>query len=125
MIFPGNVGSEDVRNLDKKSLAALIVGDTDYDELAFEDLSSMIREEEAFSVDNFTSYGQFRDVSLHVKKGEIVGLAGLRGSGRTEIFKSIVGINPFDEGEIRVEGKRRRYSSPAAAGADGIVYLTE
>ncbi len=120
-----SVGNEDVRNLDKKSLAALIVGDTDYDELAIEDLSSMIRGEEAFSVEDFTRYGAFRHISLHVKKGEIVGLAGLRGSGRTEIFKSIVGIDPFDEGEIRVGGKKKKYASPAAAGADGIVYLTE
>ena len=120
-----NVGSEDVGNLNKRSLAALIVGDTDYDELAIEDLSSMIRDEEAFAVEDFTRYGAFSHITLSVKKGEIVGLAGLRGSGRTEIFKSIVGIDPFDEGEIRVGGQRKKYTSPTAAGADGIVYLTE
>lgn len=120
-----NVGSEDVADLDRKSLAALIVGDSDYDELAIEDLSHMVRDEEAFALSSFTRYGSFNRISLSLKKGEIVGLAGLRGSGRTEIFKSIAGIDPSDEGAIFLNGKKRKYSSPAAAAADGIVYLTE
>ena len=120
-----NVGSVDREHLDKKKLAALIVGDTNYDELVMEDMSSMVQPETAFELKNLTSYGKFQDISFQVKKGEIVGLAGLRGSGRTELMKSIVGIDPRDGGEVLVEGKSRRYRSPAAAGKDGVVYMAE
>ncbi|MDO4960580.1 MAG: sugar ABC transporter ATP-binding protein [Eubacteriales bacterium] len=120
-----NVGSVDVAKLDKKSLAALIVGDTNYDDTAIEDRSYMIKDEEAFRLRDFTRAGKFRHISLSVKKGEILGLAGLRGSGRTELFKSVVGIDPYDEGEIYIDGVKKSFSSPAAAGRGGVAYLPE
>ena len=120
-----NVGSFDVSGLNKQKLAELIVGNADYNETAAEDLSHMIKDEVAFSLKDFTRYGKFKNINLQIRKGEIVGLAGLRGSGRTEIFKSIVGIDPYDEGEIFVGGAGRKYASPSAALNDGVVYLPE
>lgn len=120
-----SVGSVGKENLDMKKLAALIVGDTNYDELVMEDLSSMVCEEETFRLQDFTRYGAFQDINLTLHRGEIVGLAGLRGSGRTEIFKSIIGIDPHDKGSVVLQGKERRYSSPAAACDDGVLYLAE
>lgn len=120
-----NVGSARREDLDKRKLAALIVGDSNYDDLIMEDLSSMIQGEEIFSLSGFTSYGKFQDVSLSLRRGEIVGLAGLQGSGRTELFKSIVGIDPHDRGTIRLQGQEKHYHSPAGACSDGILYMTE
>ena len=120
-----NVGSVDRKDLNMKKLASLIVGSTNYDELVMDDLSSMIREEEVFALKDFTSYGKFQDISLSLRRGEIVGLAGLRGSGRTELFKSIVGIDPHDKGTLLLQGKEKRYASPAAACGDGVLYLAE
>lgn len=120
-----NVGSALREELDMKKLASLIVGNTNYDEMVMEDLSHMVRDEVVFELKDFTRYGKFHDVSLSVRRGEIVGLAGLRGSGRTEIFKSIVGIDPYDKGVFTLCGKDRHYNSPAAACHDGVLYLAE
>lgn len=121
-----SVGSAGKAELDKKKLAALIVGDAEYnDEHRMEDLSSMVRPEVLFELKDFASCGKFRNISFSVRKGEIVGLAGLRGSGRTELMKSVVGIEPRDEGTLLVQGEEKRYRTPAAACNDGVLYMTE
>lgn len=120
-----NVGSVAREDLDKKKLAALIVGSTNYDQLVMEDMSSMIGTEEVFALKDFTSFGKFQHISMSIRRGEIVGLAGLRGCGRTELMKSVVGIDPYDEGSVFVKGVRKHYHAPSAACDDGVLYLTE
>jgi rhamnose transport system ATP-binding protein len=66
-----------------------------------------------------------RGVSLAVRAGEILGLAGLVGAGRTELARTLFGLTPADEGEIRLHGNPVRIDSPAAAGALGIAYVPE
>jgi ribose transport system ATP-binding protein len=56
-----------------------------------------------------------RDVSLTVRRGEVLGLAGLLGSGRTEVARALFGADPADEGEIAVEGKPVKIGSPRDA----------
>jgi len=66
-----------------------------------------------------------RDVSLSVRKGEISGLAGLLGSGRTETARIIFGVDRLERGSIRFEGSERHYDEPADAIADGIGLVSE
>ena len=66
-----------------------------------------------------------RGVSLQVRAGEIFGLCGLVGAGRTELARTLFGLDPIDEGELRLRGRRVRFSSPAAAIAAGIAYVPE
>ncbi|MCI2419897.1 sugar ABC transporter ATP-binding protein [Saccharopolyspora sp. K220] len=66
-----------------------------------------------------------RDVSFEVRAGEIVGLAGLVGAGRTELARAVFGAELPDAGTITLDGKRLRIRSPADAIAAGIGYLTE
>jgi rhamnose transport system ATP-binding protein len=66
-----------------------------------------------------------RDVSLSLRRGEIVGLAGLVGSGRTELAQIIFGLTPADAGQILVRGVPVRIGSPDAAIAAGIAYVPE
>lgn len=66
-----------------------------------------------------------RDVSLQIRAGEIVGLAGLVGSGRTELARAITGADPVDGGTIVVDGTPRRIRSPADAMAAGLAFLPE
>jgi rhamnose transport system ATP-binding protein len=65
------------------------------------------------------------DVSLTVKAGEIVGLAGLVGSGRTELAKVLFGLTPADAGEILLDGSARTIDSPEKAIQLGIAYVPE
>jgi rhamnose transport system ATP-binding protein len=64
-------------------------------------------------------------VGLDVRAGEIVGVAGLVGAGRTELARTLFGITPADEGEIRIRGERVTIDSPARAIAAGIAYVPE
>jgi rhamnose transport system ATP-binding protein len=65
------------------------------------------------------------DISLDVRRGEILGLAGLVGSGRTELAETIFGLRSIDGGEVLVNGARARIGSPADAIALGIGYVPE
>jgi len=68
---------------------------------------------------------EIRDVSLTVRKGEILGLAGLMGAGRTEVARAIFGADPIEAGEILVDGKPVRIRTPKDAVRAGIGYLSE
>ena len=69
--------------------------------------------------------GILKDINLTVHKGEIVGLAGLVGSGRTELARVIFGVDPYDEGEIRLFGKPEHIDSSVKATKLGLAFLTE
>ncbi|MEP6972363.1 MAG: sugar ABC transporter ATP-binding protein [Betaproteobacteria bacterium] len=66
-----------------------------------------------------------RDVSFSVRRGEIVGFAGLMGAGRTEVARAVFGADPVESGEIRVRGERVRITSPQDAVRAGLGYLSE
>jgi ribose transport system ATP-binding protein len=66
-----------------------------------------------------------RDVSFNLKKGEILGFAGLMGAGRTEVARAVFGADPIDSGDIQVHGKSQKISSPADAVRLGLAYLSE
>ncbi|MEO6395242.1 MAG: sugar ABC transporter ATP-binding protein [Devosia sp.] len=68
---------------------------------------------------------EIRDVSFSVRRGEILGLAGLMGAGRTEVARAIFGADPRDAGEILVDGKPVSIHSPRDAVQAGIGYLSE
>ncbi len=66
-----------------------------------------------------------RDVSFSVRRGEILGFAGLMGAGRTEVARAVFGADPIDAGEVRVRGEPIRLRSPQDAVRAGIGYLSE
>lgn len=66
-----------------------------------------------------------RDVSLAIRAGEVLGIAGLVGSGRTELARAIAGHEPADRGEVLIEGRVRGVRSPIDAARLGIGYLPE
>ena len=69
--------------------------------------------------------GVLHDIDLTVREGEILGIAGLAGAGRTEVLRAIHGADPIDGGEVEVFGERVRIASPREAIALGIGLLTE
>src|ERR671919_1881630 len=79
----------------------------------------------ALELRGFTRHGVFSDVSFAVRRGEILGLAGLVGAGRTEVARSLFGIDPYDSGDVLLGGKPFRPRSPRAALRRGLAYLPE
>lgn len=77
------------------------------------------------SVHNLARKGKFQGVSFDVRAGEILGIAGLMGSGRTELVQSIFGIDPPDAGEIFVKGEKVRMQTPQDAIRHKMGLLTE
>ncbi len=80
---------------------------------------------ELLRVRDLTKKGSFEEVSFTLRSGQIIGLAGLVGSGRTELCKAIFGATSFDSGRVYVDGKLATIRSPRDALAHGIAYLSE
>jgi rhamnose transport system ATP-binding protein len=81
--------------------------------------------EVVLDVRGLTRKGVFEDISFQVRRGEIVGFAGLVGAGRTEVARVIFGIDRADAGKIRIAGKPVQISSPKEAMKHGIAYVPE
>ncbi len=79
----------------------------------------------ALSVSGFTRRGEFEDVDLEVSRGEIVGLAGLVGSGRTELAETVFGLRRAEQGRLTLDGKALHRLNPRAAIDRGLIYLSE
>lgn len=79
----------------------------------------------ALAVDNLSRTGAFRDVSFSVKPGEILGITGLLGSGRTEIAEAIFGVRPAESGTVEVGGRTVEIRNITDAVAAGIGYVPE
>ena len=80
---------------------------------------------ELMRVENFNRGERFIDINFSVREGEIVGLYGLMGSGRSEIVRSIFGLEKFDSGKLFIEGKRVNVRQPSEAIEEGIGLITE
>lgn len=76
-------------------------------------------------VKNASKKGQFKDVNFSVRSGEILGFSGLMGSGRTEIMRTLFGLESLDHGEIWVRGKKIVIRNPNDAMKAGIGFVTE
>ncbi|MER9917605.1 MULTISPECIES: sugar ABC transporter ATP-binding protein [unclassified Mesorhizobium] len=84
------------------------------------------REETLLEVENLSSPEKsFNNVSFSVKAGEILGIAGLIGAGRTELVRAIAGADPISSGSVRVAGEPVHLSGPAAAIKAGVVLVPE
>lgn len=81
--------------------------------------------ETILKVENLTRYGAFRDITFELKKGEILGFFGLVGAGRTEVMRTIFGIDKKDEGTVYLKGKELNAHSPAQAMRKGLAYVPE
>lgn len=79
----------------------------------------------ALEVEHFTKQGIFEDISFHVRKGEIVGFAGLVGAGRTETMRAIFGLDSCDSGTLKIDGKETKIKSPEDGIKKKMIMLSE
>jgi inositol transport system ATP-binding protein len=117
-----SVGTYRTPELTHNRLVALMVGR----ELTLTNSRpALARREPVLVVDGLGQGNRFRHVSFEVAPGEILGLGGLMGAGRTEVVNAIYGLEPADAGEIRVSGQRVRISRPSDALRAGIGLVSE
>jgi ribose transport system ATP-binding protein len=81
--------------------------------------------EELLRVINLTRGKELRNISFSLRAGEVLGMAGLVGAGRTSVARALFGVDRIDSGEVRIRGQVVQVSSPAAAIRHGMGFLTE
>ena len=116
------IGTKNINEIDKEGLIEMMVG---------RPMSDMFDREEVpigdvlIEVKNLQKTGKFQDVNFEVHKGEIFGIAGLVGAGRSEITEALFGYKPADSGEIIVNGHHVTINNPNDAIANKIGFVTE
>ncbi|MFI8089885.1 sugar ABC transporter ATP-binding protein [Streptomyces sp. NPDC086080] len=116
------ISSEPLAGLSEDDLVRRMVG-RDLDELYPKQATEV--GEVALTVRRLTREGVFTDVSFDVRRGEIVGLAGLVGAGRSEIARAVFGVDRFDGGEVEVLGRKLKPGAPSLAMAAGLALVPE
>ncbi|MEH7356604.1 sugar ABC transporter ATP-binding protein [Neobacillus drentensis] len=115
------VGTEEVKNLDLDKVVQMMVGrelgERYPERIPYEDV-------ERFRVEGLSDGKRIKDISFSAKKGEIVGVAGLMGAGRTEIVKALFGVTK-QSGKVYLDGKEVVIKRPMDAIKHGIGYVTE
>lgn len=116
------VATENASNIDRNGLISLMVG---------RELTQLFPKGEAeigeviLEVEGLNRGRQVKDVSFKVRRGEILGFAGLMGSGRTEVLETVFGIHAAESGTIKINGKEVKIREPYQAIEAGIGLLTE
>ena len=111
----GITNEEIIKYMIGRSIEKVEVKENDY----------LTKEEFVLSVKNISYSNKFKNISFDLRRGEILGFAGLVGAGRTEVAKSIFGAESFDEGEIYFNGNLIINNSPHDAIKKGFAYVPE
>lgn len=119
------VGEYRTADLTRKELVSKMIGHDAENIVGAERTYREITSEEYLKAENIQSGIKLRGLNLTIRRGEIVGLAGLLGAGRTELARIIFGIDKKDEGEIWIDGKPVEFKLPAHAIARGLAFCSE
>ena len=119
---------------DSQFIATKEIGDTNYDEIVSmmvgREISELYGHERNFGkepileVKHLTNK-RVKDVSFTLKRGEILGFAGLVGAGRTEMSRALFGVDPIDSGEVYFEGKKLQIKDPGTSIRNGFALVSE
>lgn len=117
------VGSKKVDEATESDLVSMMVGRQITD--LYSTVSKTAASAEYFKVEDLSRKGSFENITFSLRRGEILGLAGLVGAGRTEACRAIFGIDPKDTGRIFLNGKELKINAPEDAIHKKLAYLTE
>ena len=81
--------------------------------------------ETVFEVQGLCKHDTYRDISFSVRRGEVLGIAGLIGAGRTEVMETLFGVDKYDSGKVLYKDKPVRFKNPRQAYDNGIAFVTE
>ena len=117
------ITTRDTASLSQSEMANLMVGRKLAD--MYPPKSNVHSLEVVLEVRHLSVPGWAHDVSFELRRGEVLGFAGLVGAGRTELFEGLIGLRPHSSGRVRVNGKPLEIHSPQDSLRAGIVYLSE
>ena len=117
------VGSGERTEFTKERMVSLMVGRTI--QQFFPPRTTTPEDEPVLEADGLTQPGIVRDISFTLRRGEVLGLAGLMGSGRSELARILFGLDPCERGEVRVNGRPLRNRSPRECLRERVAFLTE
>lgn len=109
---------------DANELVAMMVG-RNLESFYARDYNDLDKQDIALEVKDLTSEGAFESISFKVRKGEILGFAGLVGAGRSEIMESIFGARRYQSGSVYLKGKEVRFKNPMEAIKAGVALVPE
>jgi rhamnose transport system ATP-binding protein len=116
------VDTRQMKDVTRDDLIRMMVGRTISNLFPKQDVQAG---ELALKVEHLTREGAFWDVSFELRKGEILGMAGLVGAGRTNVARAIFGVEPSTSGTIKLNGREIRITSPQQAIELGLAYVPE
>ncbi len=116
-----SVLTEDCKKVSMEKVIEAMLGEGARSSLQWREREKRADSKAVLDVDKISLAGDYKDVSFSISAGEIVGLAGLMGSGRTEIAQTIFGIRRPDSGEIRIKGKAIRSTADAISAGVALV----
>ena len=116
------IGTEEIKDIDMNDIVKMMIGREIGERFPARDVKLGA---EVLKVEKLTSPGVFHDVSFSVRAGEVLGVSGLMGAGRTEIMQAIFGNLPLESGKIYIEGKETVIKNPEVAMKAGIGFITE
>lgn len=116
------IGTNRAEELTADTLVSMLVG-RDLDEVYPK--GTAVAGEELLCVEGLSRQGEFEDVSFSLRRGEILGVAGLVGAGRTELFETIAGIRRADSGTVHLAGRAVSFKTPEEAIRNKVVIATE
>ena len=117
------VDTKPTKEVTKEQLISMMVG-RDMSEM-FQRERFELSDEIVLEIKHFTREGKYQDINFAVRKGEIFGIAGLVGAGRSEIVEGLFGYKPADSGEIYIKGERVVINNPLDAMKHKIGFVTE
>jgi ribose transport system ATP-binding protein len=116
------VGSADMADLSRKDILGMMFGDMKTEKRP-EDVKST--DEVVLKVEGLTSGKRFSDINFELKKGEILGIAGMLGSGRTELLRAIFGSDRYGGGKVFVNGSEAKRATPFKMKGLGLAMTSE
>ena len=117
--------TESLKSVTPAQIVEAIVGKQAAAHLVHQDRSANIKDEIVLEVEGLSAGPKLNGISMHVRRGEIVGLAGLMGSGRTELVNTLFGILKPTAGKIKINGRELSISSPKQAIKNRLALIPE
>lgn len=111
------VGTVQMNQVQQKDIISMMFGEV---KIQNRPTDIKIQDEFVMEVKNFSRHGWYQDVNFKLRRGEVLGIAGMLGSGRTELLRGIFGADPVESGEVIIEGKTYKSANPIKMVKAGI-----